>query len=113
MRGSTMSICQLWGFISPWPPLLLLVHLVERLADDVVLCPLDWRAPDHVLRLWYGRKSCSCLGVYTGRVLSPRFRLLASSGVVATALGCVCESRKCWREDVVVRSRCLRTLLLQ
>ena len=36
---------------------LLLVHLIEWLSYDVILCPVDGRATDDILRLWYRRHS--------------------------------------------------------
>ena len=90
-----MPVCELGRFARPWPLLLFVVHLVERLADDVVFRPLNWRTPDHILWLRY---SGELVGVYTRRVLAPRHRLLA----VAVALDCVCEASERWREHIVV-----------
>lgn len=101
-----MPVCELGRFAGPWPLLLFVVYLVERLADDVVFRPLNWRTPNHILWLRYGGK---LVGVYTRRVLAPRHRLLA----VAATLDCVCETSERRREHIVMRCCSLCALLLQ
>lgn len=101
-----MPICELGRFARPWPLLLFVVHLVERLADDVIFRPLDRRTPNHILRLRYSGKF---VRVYTHRVLAPRHRLLA----VTVTLDCVCETSERGGEHIVVRSCSLCALLLQ
>ena len=101
-----MPICELGRFARPWPLLLFVVHLVERLADDVIFRPLDRRTPNHILRLRYSGK---LVGVYTRRVLAPRHRLLA----VTVTLDCVCETSERGGEHIVVCSCSLCALLLQ
>lgn len=113
MRRGTMSVCQLGRLTRAWPLLLLLMHLVERLSNDVVFRPLDGRTPHHVLWLRYRGKSGCCLGICARRVFAPSSKLLGSGGTVAVAHCDIRETGERGREDIVVCSCCLRALLLQ
>jgi hypothetical protein len=104
---------------------LLLVHLVERLADDVVFGPLDRWAAHNILGLWYGGKSCAgCPCVDVGRVFArigalPRGRGVVLAAVVAVAVavewsgGCVCEAGEGRGQDVAVCAGSLSALVLE
>jgi hypothetical protein len=88
------------------------VHLVERLADDVVFGPLDRWAAHDILGLWYGGKSCAgCPCVDVGRVFARIGALPRGRGVVLA--GCVCEAGEGRGQDVAVCAGSLSALVLE
>jgi hypothetical protein len=102
------------------------VHLVERLADNVVFGPLDRWTAHNILGLWYGGESCTgCLCVNVGRVFARIGALPCGRGVVLVAVavavavavegsgGCVCEAGEGRGQDVAMCAGSLGALLLQ
>lgn len=65
-----MSVREFRRCARAWPLLLLFVHLVERLSNDVVFCPLDGRASNYILRLRDRRELGCCSRVYIRRILA-------------------------------------------
>jgi hypothetical protein len=108
-RCARSRLCA-WRLGLAWPLLLLLVHLVERLAHDVVLFPVDGRAADDVLRLRYGREfGCACGRSHVGRVLARLYPRLRASGVPVSARR---GAGQRGREDIAVRLRGVRAVLV-
>jgi hypothetical protein len=128
VRRGPHPVCYPWRFARPRPLALLLVHLVERLAYDVVFGPLNRWAAHNILGLWYGGESCTgCLCVDVGRVFARVGALPCGRGVVLAAVvavvavavavegsgGCVYEAGEGRSQDVAVCAGSLGALLLQ